>query len=42
MKPATWLLAAGRDLEHYDSGWDDALARYVAATAARERVFVDR
>ena len=42
MKPATWLLAAGRDPEHYDSGWDDVLVRYVAATAARERVLLDR
>jgi hypothetical protein len=23
--------------EHYDSGWDEVLARYVATTAARER-----
>jgi hypothetical protein len=42
MKPPTWLLAAGRDPEHYDSGWDDVFGRYVAATAARERLLVGR
>jgi hypothetical protein len=26
------LPAAGRDPEHHDAGWDDVLARYVAAT----------
>jgi hypothetical protein len=26
-----------RSPEHYDSGWDEVLARYVATTAARER-----
>ena len=36
------LLAAGRDPEHSDRGWDDVLPRYVAATPARKRGLVDR
>jgi hypothetical protein len=31
------LPAAGRDPEHHDAGWDDVLARYVAATATSRR-----
>jgi hypothetical protein len=42
MKPATWLLAAGRDPEHYHSGWDGVLPRCGRRDVARARVSFDR